>query len=217
MAGGVVGRSVRAAALTALALGVSGLAHSAGGMPLSLPGVLVALCALGPVTWAVSASRLRLGRLVVVLGAGQALAHISFLIAHGTSAASAVSHAAAPMSGLPGPALSGTALSGTALSGTALSGTAHGGHVAALSGPALLPSGRMLLAHGVATVVLALLLAGGEAVLWRVLGALTRLPAAVSVPPFARLSGIPDRLHIAPPALWADARAMRGPPGRVTA
>ncbi|MCB1300907.1 MAG: hypothetical protein KDB28_06525, partial [Tetrasphaera sp.] len=100
MAGGVVGRSVRAAALTALALGVSGLAHSAGGMPLSLPGVLVALCALGPVTWAVSASRLRLGRLVVVLGAGQALAHISFLIAHGTSAASALSHAAAPMSGL---------------------------------------------------------------------------------------------------------------------
>ncbi|HRW02689.1 MAG TPA: hypothetical protein P5314_13010, partial [Tetrasphaera sp.] len=93
----------------------------------------------------------------------------------------------------------------------------HGGHVAALSGPALLPSGRMLLAHGVATVVLALLLAGGEAVLWRVLGALTRLPAAVSVPPFARLSGIPDRLHIAPPALWADARAMRGPPRRVTA
>ncbi|HPF79308.1 hypothetical protein [Nostocoides australiense] len=212
MAGGVVGRSVRAAALTALALGVSGLAHSAGGRPLSLPGVLVALCALGPVTWAVSASRLRLGRLVVVLGAGQALAHISFLIAHGTSAASALSHAAAPMSGLPGPALSGTALSGTASSGTA-----HGGHVAALSGPALLPSGRMLLAHGVATVVLALLLAGGEAVLWRVLGALTRLPAAVSVPPFARLSGIPDRLHIAPPALWADARAMRGPPGRVTA
>ncbi|MCA0291257.1 MAG: hypothetical protein LCH82_06355 [Actinobacteria bacterium] len=212
VAGGVVGRSVRAAALTALALGVSGLAHSAGGMPLSLPGVLVALCALGPVTWAVSASRLRLGRLVVVLGAGQALAHISFLIAHGTSAASALSHAAAPMSGLSGPALSGTALSGKALSGTA-----HGGHVAALSGPALLPSGRMLLAHGVATVVLALLLAGGEAVLWRVLGALTRLPAAVSVPPFARLSGVPDRLHIAPPALWADARAMRGPPGRVTA
>ncbi len=212
MAGGVVGRSVRAAALTALALGVSGLAHSAGGMPLSLPGVLVALCALGPVTWAVSASRLRLGRLVVVLGAGQALAHISFLIAHGTSAASALSHAAAPMSGLSGPALSGTALSGTGLSGTG-----HGGHVAALSGPALLPSGRMLLAHGVATVVLALLLAGGEAVLWRVLGALTRLPAAVSVPPFARLSGIPDRLHIAPPALWADARAMRGPPRRVTA
>lgn len=212
MAGGVVGRSVRAAALTALALGVSGLAHSAGGMPLSLPGVLVALCALGPVTWAVSASRLRLGRLVVVLGAGQALAHISFLIAHGTSAASALSHAAAPMSGLPGPALSGTALSGTALPGTG-----HGGHVAALSGPELLPSGRMLLAHGVATVVLALLLAGGEAVLWRVLGALTRLPAAVSVPPFARLSGIPDRLHIAPPALWADARAMRGPPRRVTA
>lgn len=212
MAGGVVGRSVRAAALTALALGVSGLAHSAGGRPLSLPGVLVALCALGPVTWAVSASRLRLGRLVVVLGAGQALAHISFLIAHGTSAASALSHAAAPMSGLSGPALSGTALSGTGLSGTG-----HGGHVAALSGPELLPSGRMLLAHGVATVVLALLLAGGEAVLWRVLGALTRLPAAVSVPPFARLSGIPDRLHIAPPALWADARAMRGPPGRVTA
>lgn len=212
MAGGVVGRSVRAAALTALALGVSGLAHSAGGMPLSLPGVLVALCALGPVTWAVSASRLRLGRLVVVLGAGQALAHISFLIGHGTSAASAMSDAAAPMSGL-----SGTALSGTALSGPALSGTAHGGHVAALSGPALLPSGRMLLAHGVATVVLALLLAGGEAVLWRVLGALTRLPAAVSIPPFARPSGIPDRLHVAPPALWADARAMRGPPGCVTA
>lgn len=211
-------RATRAAALAGLATLLAAGGHRLGGMSISGPAMLLALAVTLPLAWAVTGRRLRAGALVAILGGGQVLAHLSFVIAAGAAAAARASlpaRAAGPPgpSAAPGPhgthTPSGHPLpGGHGLSGHALDG--HGGPDAALLGL----DARMLLAHALATVVLAVLVARGEAILWRVWDRLRpHLPTAGVLPvPEPRRS--PDRFGLLPrPALASTSRITRGPPG----
>lgn len=152
-------RASRASLQALLVLGLAASAHTLGGGtapgPVSL-GVLGLL--LAPVAWWASGRQLRAGRLLALLGGAQALVHAAL-----------------------------TAMSPGV--GDGLARHVHGGLPTALGAspavadhvhPALGPS--MLLAHGAATVLAALLLAHAESVLWRALARLLpRVPAAVRV------------------------------------
>jgi len=155
-------RAVRTAALAVVVLALAGAAHAAGGAPLprwpalallALP--VAAVCALAT-RWRLSA-----GALVLALGGAQLVLHHALTALAGPAAA-ATGHAQHA-------ALERGAAQHAALDHAALDHAGSGG------GALLMPA-----AHVVATVVLALLLARGEAALWDLLAWLSPLavPAA---------------------------------------
>lgn len=159
-------RVSRAALATLLVLGLASSAHTLGGghAPGPLAGTVLALV-VGPLAWWCTRRRLSAVRLLALLGGAQVLVHAALTaMAPGTGTGSAL-HV---HGGLP-----------AGLGGSA--GALEAGHAA---GPG------MLLAHVVATVVTALLLARAEEVLWRVV--LRLLPRR------ARTPRVPARVRTAP-------------------
>jgi hypothetical protein len=134
----------RAAVATLLVLGLASSAHTLGGgdAPGPMAGVVLALV-VGPLAWWCTRRRLSAVRLLALLGGAQVLVHAALTaMAPGAGTGSAL-HV---HGGLP-PGLGGS------------DGPLHAHHGI---GPG------MLLAHVVATVVTALVLARAEDVLWRV-------------------------------------------------
>ncbi len=214
MSSPVVGplRVARAALVATLVLALTALAHRVGGGALPDPLVLAALAAF-TLAGTTAAARLRFtpARLVVLLGGAQVALHQALVVL-------------APV--------------GSCVPAGVTSG--HGGHVAVVgdvvcAAPAgalltdggaslvhpehLAPSGAaglwMVVAHAVATVVLALVLARGERALERFLAWVTpraSLPAPAPVAPAAR-PGVPPTRAVRVPSTWRSRRApTRGPP-----
>ncbi|GGL40475.1 hypothetical protein GCM10012283_23780 [Phycicoccus endophyticus] len=172
-------RLLRAAVATLSVLGISAAAHQVGGG--EAPGAVamgVLALLVGPPTWLATGRRLTAPALFALLAAAQGAVHVglaTMMPGHG-SAAHVHVHGALP-GGL----------------ATGASAPEHVMPMTQLDPP-------MLLAHVVATLVLALLLARAEDALWRVVSAL--LPRITSP---ARVPGLP-RLTV--PAT-APARATR--------
>lgn len=192
-------RLLRTAALGSASLTLATTAHLLGGGHLPGPLPLIALALLvGTIAVAVTARRCQLPLLAAMLGAEQYGLHAAFgaLAETGPSScldSGATGHVAAGHVGL------------TCAGGVGPDGT-----------PASIP---MLLAHAVAVLVTAWLLARGEAWAWRVAGEMARVLAIRGQP------GLPDAPHPVPPRFLgrmaprirlADA-APRGPPRLRTA
>ncbi len=166
-------RAARAAFTTLLVLGLATSAHTLGGG--HAPGFMataVLTLVVGPLAWWCARRHLGALRLVVLLGGAQALVHAGL-----------------------------TAMAPSAGTGSALH--VHGGLPAGLGGVASTGAGHhapgtsMLLAHAVATVVTALVLARAEDVLWRVvLLLLPRATPRVRVPAAARTAPEPVLLAL---------------------
>jgi hypothetical protein len=198
---------LRAAAVSTGILTLAGGAHVLGGGELPVPGVLLAVLALTGLA-ASTATRLKLNlvAMTALLGAGQLALHEVF------TAFSAPGLAASP----------GTTSPGTAgvhhLSGAAASPVfdATAGHLHSLdAGPGTL----MLVAHALATVGCALLLAKGENALWALaawLRPLVRLPEAVT-PDAVASPAVPGPPPASPFPPWRNLRqdSRRGPPSAV--
>jgi hypothetical protein len=208
-------RGVRAAVLAASALALASTAHVAagGGLP-SLP--LLALLAV-PVVWGAVALTVRpLGPVALTLGLGgaQVLLHEA-LMALSTGACGAPQAGTAAMAGMAGMHGGVAAPTGCVAHAMPAVGTS-----AAATGTA------MLLAHAVATVLTALVLARGERVVVCLLTLLAwsvrRLNAGTAVPPVVdvRSSRLrhtwPDAVELASAVLDA-AGGRRGPPRALAA
>lgn len=148
-------RGARTAVAVLAVLGVSTAAHQLGGgrAPGALA-LLVLVVLLAPPTWLVLCRRLSAPALAALLGAGQAAVHLALAAmapGHGTAGAPHL-HDALP---------------------TGLD-TGSSAAMAPMAGS----GARMLLAHVVATLVLAVVLARAEAALWHVVSSL--LPRVVA-------------------------------------
>ncbi len=185
-------------ALTAVALSLAGHVAAGGRSPGTVMVLLLAGVCVLPAVWLTARQR-RLPSLVAALGAGEFLLHHAFMALSGTATCHVVhgsghaSHAAA---------LHCTRMADPA----AMSGMAGGGH---LSPP-------MLLAHVLATIALALLLAHGERVVWSLCGwlraAVPPLPGPALVPA-ARRTDATRSVRTAPSRLRPGSVSRRGPPG----
>lgn len=203
-------RATRAAALAGLATVLAGLGHRLGGMPLDGLALLLAFLTAAPLAWAITGRRLRTAALTAALGGGQLLAHTAFVLAGGARAAVATPMTAQLAATTPASAVGSPAPA-------APSGAGHVHHLAAGAGGVELGlDARMLLSHLLATLVLAVLLARGEAVLWRVWHRLLpSLPVSRTV--------LVVRPRVAPPCPAAavptgparSPRRTRGPPAPV--
>ncbi len=178
-------RAARAAVALLVVLGISSAAHQAGG---GEPPGLVALAFLallvGPPTWLATGRQLTTPTLVALLGGAQVVVHVALrtmVPGHGSGTAVHV-HGGVP------------------------AGLATGAAPAMPAMPQLDPP--MLLAHVVATLVLAVVLARAEAALWHVVSAL--LPRAT---PPARWPLVP-RFAVAVVAPRPVGRAPRPVGGR---
>jgi hypothetical protein len=192
---------LRASTVSMVILALASGAHLAGGGALPTPAIMLAVLAL-TVLGSTTATRLRLGfpAMAALLGGGQLALHEVFA-AFSAPAAAAASGTATPHD---------SHLAGAALLTSAaghLSGAEPG------SGP------LMLMAHIMATLGSALLLAKGEAALWS-LAAWLR-PLAALPQPVACDDGAPP-LPVFPPAAaplrpWRNLRqdSRRGPPSAV--
>jgi hypothetical protein len=178
-------RGSRAALATLLVLGLSVSAHTlGGGAPPGLMASVVLALLVGPVAWWCARRRLGPVRLVALLGGAQVAVHLAL-------------SAMAPMSGAASPA------------------HVHGGLPAAL-GPASgaaahahqTPDASMFLAHVVATLLTALVLARAENVLWRVVTLL--LPRPLGRPAIP----VEARTALAPVLVVLSGRAPRPLGGR---
>ncbi len=178
-------RASRAALATLLVLGLAVSAHTlGGGTPPGLMASVVLALLVAPVAWWCARRRLGPVRLVALLGGAQVAVHLAL------SAMAPVSGGASPVhvhGGLP-PDL-----------GPASDAAVHAQHT---------PGASMLLAHVVATVLTALVLARAEDVLWRVVTLL--LPRPLGRP------GIPVevRTAAAPAVVVLSGRAPRPLGGR---
>lgn len=196
-----LGRAARALVVTGLLVALTTSAHTLGGGTVSAGASLVlTLLVLPAIGYAVE-RRLGARALLLLLGAGQGLGH-ALLAAMAPSA-----HGVAER--LPGH----LALHDTVA--LALVGTGVVDHAAVAGGHGGLAGGHggltMLLAHALATVILAVLLAKGEEALWAVVARL--LPTLEAPAPLAR-----PRLTLAAPPrvgrslLLLSAPVARGPP-----
>ncbi|HRC41818.1 MAG TPA: hypothetical protein PLK69_09895 [Tetrasphaera sp.] len=201
------GRAVRAGAVSASALTLAAVAHSQGGMPLSAPGLGLAAVAITPLTWAVSAGRMRTPALVATLAAGQLLAHLALVAGHGVAATrTAGTHPA------PGPLPIGQAAAVAEHSESVPALSAHTVVEHTVSGSAAVPGWKMLAGHALATLLMAALLARGERLLWRITHWLFALPEAARLPVAAAGAVV---AAVPPPARdvrWPAGDPTRGPP-----
>ena len=182
-------------------LTLAAAAHAAGGGQLPAPGILLAVLAL-TVLACTAATRLRLSfpAMTLLLGAGQVVLHEVFT----------VSSAAGPAGGAPVPDLHHVSSASSPIIGTAA------GHLHQPDSPA---GTLMLLAHALATVTCAVLMAKGEAALWALaawLRPLVRLPEAVR-PDAGPRPAVPAPPSVAPFRRWRHLRqdSRRGPPSAV--
>ncbi|MCR6690327.1 hypothetical protein [Cellulomonas sp.] len=190
-------RLLRAALLSSLVVALAAGAHALAGGTVPSVLALAGLTALVlPVAVVVTARRVRAVAALTVLGAGQVALHAAFGLAERCGAA---------LGGqVPGDA-----------------GGPHGGHVVASSGHACVShvgahaSGAMIAAHAAATVVTALLVAGAERGLWRVLASLAPLlrPARLGVGHVVARPVVVSALTAPPAALHLRVPPpRRGPP-----
>ncbi|WP_264030818.1 hypothetical protein [Cellulosimicrobium sp. SH8] len=206
-------RVARAALVATLVLALTALAHRVAGGVLPDPLVLAALAAF-TLAGTTAAARLRFtpARLVVLLGGAQVALHQALVVlapvgscvpvgvtsGHGGHVASVGDVVCTAPVGATPPADGGASL-------------AHPEHLAT-SGTAGL---WMVVAHAVATVVLALVLARGERALERLLAWVTprdALPALAPVAPVAR-PVVPSTGPVRVASRWRSRRApTRGPP-----
>ncbi len=220
-------RGVRAAALTAVSVGLAGVGHTVvGRMPLPPAGVLLALLLLAPLTWAATGRRLRFGRLVALLAAGQAIAHVTFAIANGIVATMSAPPGMARMTQTPGtlapvPGITvpGMTDSGMTDSGLTMPSVGHVmGAMPGMSAPAasspmgLLPSGRMLLGHLAATLLLSAVLAWGERIIWQVRRLLPQWVTIARFPVTGPRPAAGGERTAYVPGVCGSARLTRGPP-----
>ncbi len=159
-------RTLRSGLTVLVVLGLATSAHVLGGG--QAPGAVglgvIGLALAGPVWWA-AGRRLGTGPLAALLGAAQVFVHLSLMAMAPTSGGSATVHV---HGGLP-PGMA------TGLPDAAAPMAMHHGL-----------GGTMLLAHTVATVVTALVLARGEAALWHVRPGAAATPARRGPPPRRR-------------------------------
>lgn len=165
-------RLVRATAVAVTAVALAALAHAGfAGMP--IPPLALALVLTSPIAYAVALRRMRFWRITGFIALGQAISHFLFTAAH---------PAAGGMHGLvagsDGP--HGASLGPVAGAGGGAEHLAHraGTGVATMSGAT---SGRMLLGHLMATLLLAATLAWSERLLWSARRLLPRLPGSPRV------------------------------------
>ncbi|MDQ0680104.1 hypothetical protein QFZ30_003486 [Arthrobacter pascens] len=191
---------LRAASVATGILTLAAAAHAAGGGELPAPGILLAVLALTALA-CTTATRLRLNfpAMAVLLGAGQVGLHEVFT----------VSSAAGPAGGPAVPDLHHVSGAASPIIGAA-------GHLHQPDSPAGI---LMLLAHALATVICALLMAKGEAALWALaawLRPLLRLPEAVR-PEAGPRPAVPGPPPVAPFRRWRNLRqhSRRGPPSAV--
>jgi hypothetical protein len=192
---------LRAACVATGILALAAGAHAAGGGDLPAPGILLAVLALTALA-CTAATRLRLSfpAMTVLLGAGQVVLHQVF------TASSAAGLAVDPAV----PDLHHVSSAASPVIGTA------SGHLHQPDSPA---GTLMLLAHALATVTCALLMAKGEAALWALAGwlrPLVRLPEAVR-PDAGPRPAVPGPPPVPPFRRWRNLRqhSRRGPPSAV--
>jgi hypothetical protein len=192
---------LRAASVATGILALAAGAHTAAGGKLPAPGILLAVLALTALA-CTAATRLRLNfpAMTVLLGAGQFVLHEVF------TACSAAGLGIDPDA----PDLHHVSRAASPIIGTAA------GHLHQPDSPA---GTLMLLAHALATVSCALLLAKGEAALWALAGwlrPLFRLPEAVR-PDAGVRPAVPGPPPVAPFRRWRNLRpdSRRGPPSAV--
>ncbi|MBN0038899.1 hypothetical protein JN535_01770 [Cellulosimicrobium cellulans] len=205
-------RVARAALVATLVLSLTALAHRVAGGALPDPLVLAALAAF-TLAGTTAAARLRFtpARLVVLLGGAQVALHQALVVlAPGGSCvpSGATSGHGGHVASAGDVVCSAPGASAVVDGGASL---VHPQHLAASGAAAL----WMVVAHAVATVVLALVLARGERALERFLAWVTprdRLPGLVPVPPAAR-TRVPQARSVRVASLWRARRApTRGPP-----
>jgi hypothetical protein len=192
-------RLFRTALIGSILVGFSAGGHLAAGGRLPEPAILAALCAVSMVpVAALTRFRLAFPALTGLLGAGQLWLHWAF------DALSAASSATAPPQLMPGHAQH----SGMVVSAEAFAGAAPAHEAAS--------DGLMFVAHAVATLAAALVMARGEQALGVVaswLRPLVRQPQPVGIVP-ARVPGPCGAPAILPPASPAlRLPSLRGPPG----
>ncbi len=198
--GGV--RVLRALTFVLASLSLTVAAHVAGGGRWAPAGVVVTAAMLWPVALLGSASQRRLVHLGPALVLAQVGGHLALGTVHGSVPAASLSlscvthatHARHALAGCP------TGAEGMQMAG--LTGAAGG---------MLAPSGWMVAAHVVATVLTALVLARGEQVLWQVLDLVLR-PLPELLP---RVAAATTSARSAPLALVTGSitvRCARGPP-----
>jgi hypothetical protein len=189
---------LRALTVTGMILGLAATAHTAGGGGLPAPGVLALLAALVllPVT-ILARRRLGLGVIAASLGAGQLALHAAF-----TAFPGPVDHCAS--SGMVHEHHQVTAVAGC------MAGTGS----TAMHPADLVPVPAMTAAHLAAVGLTALLLARGEAALWRMLAWLAPLTFALHVPVLSQGRQPLQRGTVFVPPLHPCLRvpALRGPP-----
>ncbi|MDC7122541.1 hypothetical protein OMK64_13450 [Cellulomonas fimi] len=223
-------RLVRAGVVASVVVALAGLAHVLGGGTLPAGVVLVALASLVLAVCVALAGR-RLGAVTVtaVLGAGQLVLHHAFTVLAATGCAAPVSsgaaaadphggHTAAEHAGhLVGQTTHAAHLAGQTLDHAAHTGQAVGTLACAdphgVATP-LLGASAMLVLHVVATVLTALVVAGGDRALhWLLawLRARVVVPGPVAIPAGGTLVGPVAAVapHRAP---WSRAHPRRGPP-----
>lgn len=193
-------RMLRAAVVSAIVLVLSAGAHLGGGGILPHPGVFVGLAALTMLSAIVVAKRtLRLPALVAVLGGGQFALHHAFGLLS-TGASTVVCASASAHTGHPGYA----ALSAC----TVKSAETH------MHAPVAGAGAMMFVAHAIATLATAILIARGEEALQAVAGWLRPLFSvlrASTVRPLVRVGAVVQthRLHAVP---FLISPPLRGPP-----
>lgn len=194
-------RVARTVAVTAVVVGLAVAAHVAGGgRPPRALGIVGLALATGYVCAWMARRRLSLPVLAGVLAAGQWALHHTFDALEASCATTIV----------PAVHAGHTVAAGSCEPAAATAGLAAGQHLAA-------PSWAMLLAHVVATIASALVLAAGERALWALCGLLaTLLPA---LPRAAAPVAVPARRAPDVPAAPRPRRAVllrtsprRGPP-----
>ncbi len=224
-------RLVRAGVVASVVVALAGLAHVLGGGRLPAGVVLVALTSLVlAVCVALAGRRLGVVAVTAVLGAGQLVLHHAFTVLSATGCAAS----AGPAAGVADPHAAHTAAQHTAhlaaratdhaahLAGQAADHVAHAGQAVGTLACAdphgvatpLLGASAMLVLHVVATVLTALVVAGGDRALHWLLAWLRPrvvVPGPVAVPVGGTLVG--PVASVAPlRAPWSRAHPRRGPP-----
>ncbi len=196
-------RALRAASLAGLATLLAALGHRLGGMPLPASALLLALAVSGPLAWAVTGRRLGAVGLTAALGGGQLLAHTAFVVSEGARTTLGAGQ-------LPGGSISPGSM-GPGSMGPGSMGMGSMDHAA--TGPVLGLDARMLIAHTLATLVLAVLAARAEAALWR---AWERWRPRLWSRPVLLVPGVPrtPMWLLAPlrSGRFSSSRLTRGPP-----
>ncbi|HNQ07915.1 MAG TPA: hypothetical protein PKH97_12115 [Tetrasphaera sp.] len=186
-------RLVRATAISVAAVALAALAHAGiAGMPIPPLAGALALLLTSPIAYAVAVRRIGFAGLTGCLALGQAISHVVFTAAHATAGAGMHSTSA-----------------GTVLGARHLGHSGSGAALTAMEAP----TGRMLLGHLLATLLLAAALAWGERLLWGARRLLPRLPGSPRLGhEVARLPALGEGTAYVL-GMGADrARVTRGPP-----